>query len=184
VPTKSFAGETVIVTGSNTGLGLEGARHIARLGPERLILAVRTLEKGQRAAADICRTTGLSKDAIHVWQLDLSKYDSIQKFAARVDAELPRLDVVIENAGILTENFVWAEDDESTIKTNVLGTMFLAILLLPKQRQTAEQFNKDVVHTFTGSWMHWTTDFAERHAPNVFAELADDKKAKMSNNER
>ncbi|KAM0427875.1 hypothetical protein ACHAPT_007334 [Fusarium lateritium] len=184
IPTKSFTGQMVIVTGSNTGMGLEAARYIARLGAQRVILAVRSLERGKAAAASIVQSTGCVERVVAVWELDLASYDSIQKFVAKVERDLPRLDVVVENAGMLTEEFALAEEDERTIKVNVLGTMFLALLLLPKLRKTAEEFGTDVVLTFTGSWMHWTTDFPERNTDNIFDELADEKKARMANNER
>lgn len=73
-PTKSFAGQTVIVTGSNIGLGKEAARHIARLGVSKLILAVRNIDAGEEAKTYIEHTTNCSKSVIEVWQLDLSSY--------------------------------------------------------------------------------------------------------------
>ncbi|KAF5988825.1 retinol dehydrogenase 12 [Fusarium bulbicola] len=57
VPTTSFQGQTIIVTGSNTGLGLEAARHFVRLDAELVILAVRSLEKGEAAKASIEAST-------------------------------------------------------------------------------------------------------------------------------
>src|SRR6266536_1040966 len=53
VPTASFDGQTVIMTGSNTGLGLEAARHITKLGAQRVILAVRSIAKGEAAKKSI-----------------------------------------------------------------------------------------------------------------------------------
>lgn len=73
-PTRSFAGETVIVTGSNVGLGKEAARHFARLGASKLILAVRNIEAGEEAKKDIESTTNCGKSVIEVWSLDLSSY--------------------------------------------------------------------------------------------------------------
>ncbi|KAK4508326.1 hypothetical protein PRZ48_002064 [Zasmidium cellare] len=179
VPTKSFAGKTVIVTGSNTGMGLEAARHIVRLGAEKTILAVRSLEGGQAAAQSIRDTTHCPKEAIEVWQVDLAEYNSIKAFAERANT-LRRLDVVVENAGILTYKYQEIDGDESCIRINSLGTMFMALTLLPKLRATAEEFETDVVLTFTGSWMHWVTDFPEQKAEKVFEALADEKCAKMA----
>lgn len=65
-PTTSFVGKTVIITGSNTGLGREAARHIARLGAETIILAVRSLRKGEAAKRDIEQSTNCGKDVIQV----------------------------------------------------------------------------------------------------------------------
>lgn len=187
VPTKSFKGQTVIITGSNTGLGLEAARHIVRLDADKVILAVRNTSKGEAAAQSLqasSKTSKKSPTTVEVWELDLSDYESIQRFASRVDRELTRLDVVIENAGMLTEHFSMAGEDESTIKVNVLGTMFLALLLLPKLRSTAEKWETDVVLTFTGSFMHWSAKFEERKADDIFKELADESKANMYDSER
>ena len=50
VLTADLSGKSVIVTGANTGLGLEAAKHFARMGPERLILACRSEAKGKAAA--------------------------------------------------------------------------------------------------------------------------------------
>lgn len=49
LPTKAFAGQTIIVTGSSTGLGFEAARHFVRLKASLVILAVRDIKKGQQA---------------------------------------------------------------------------------------------------------------------------------------
>ena len=102
-PNSSFAGQTVIVTGSNTGLGLEAARHIARLGAAKVILACRTVTKGQTAAADITASEHLTSDRIEVWELNLSSYQSIKAFAQRVQ-RLDRLDAFIQSGDLGEED--------------------------------------------------------------------------------
>jgi hypothetical protein len=57
--------------------------------------------------------------------------------------------------------------------------MLLGFLLLPKLRETSVKFNKEVVLTFVGSFVHWFTAFPERKAENILMELADQKKARM-----
>ena len=110
VPTQSFSGQTVIVTGSNAGLGKEAANHIVRLGAEKVILAVRTISKGEAAKEYIEAKTG-RKGVIEVWSLDLSSYASVQAFVKKAET-LERLDAVLENAGVLTETFSLAEGNE------------------------------------------------------------------------
>ncbi|TDZ15188.1 Short chain dehydrogenase atnD [Colletotrichum orbiculare MAFF 240422] len=176
-PAKSFSGQTVIVTGSNTGLGLEAARHFARLGAEKVILAVRNLAKGEAAANSIEETTG-RKDATEVWELDLASYASVERFAARVNG-LARLDVLVGNAGVLTYDFVRAEDNELMMTVNVVSTLLLAILLLPKLRETALRWQKETVLTFTGSLGHTQAEFPERESRRILEDLADEKKARM-----
>src|SRR5438045_5791845 len=83
VPDHDFNGQTVVVTGSNTGLGLEAARHFVRLNAAKVILAVRSVEKGEAAKRDILQTTRRTVDCIEVWPLDLARYDSVKQFVAR-----------------------------------------------------------------------------------------------------
>ncbi|RYP68165.1 hypothetical protein DL771_006815 [Monosporascus sp. 5C6A] len=174
---NSFAGQTVIVTGSNTGLGLEAARHIVHLGASKVILAVRDTSKGDSAKRSIEESTG-QLDIVEVWHLDLSSYQSVKSFAKRA-SDLDRLDVVVENAGKLTHDFSMAEDNESTITVNVVSTMLLALLLLPKLRETSQRLDRAVVLTFTGSFIHWLTNLPERNEERILEACAIKEKARM-----
>ncbi len=117
----SFAGRTVIVTGANSGLGEITARELARVGA-KVILACRNTAKGDAAAA------GMTGD-VEVRPLDLQSLASVRKFAAGVD----KVDVLINNAGIMAVPFAVTEDGfESQIGTNHLGHFALTNLLLPK----------------------------------------------------
>jgi NAD(P)-dependent dehydrogenase (short-subunit alcohol dehydrogenase family) len=177
-PTKTFSGQTVIVTGSNTGLGLEAARHLVRLDAAKVILAVRSLEKGNAAKSSIEASTG-RQGVVEVWELDLSRYDSVKAFGERVNSTLERLDAVVENAGVLTQKWAMAEDNEITITVNVVSTFLLALLVLPKLRETSTKYGKDVVLTFTGSFVHWITSFPERQAERILEETAKREKARL-----
>src|SRR3954469_15947904 len=130
-PTGSYQGKTVVVTGSNVGLGKEAARHYARLGASNIILAVRDLKKGNAAKEDIESTTKIAKNVIQVWHLDMALYSSVQDFAKRIQG-LERVDIFIANAGIA--GFTWrtAEDNEAMITVNVVSTFLLAFLVIPK----------------------------------------------------
>ncbi|TKA71436.1 hypothetical protein B0A49_04421 [Cryomyces minteri] len=134
-PTSSFAGRTVIITGSNTGLGFEAAVKFASLGASTLILGVRSLAKGAAAKRAIeARMSASTRCDIRVWHLDLLSYPSIRAFAARA-AELERLDVAVLNAGVFMPAFeTSAYGWERTLQVNVLSTTLLALLLLPVLR--------------------------------------------------
>ncbi|KAI0418974.1 putative short-chain dehydrogenase/reductase family protein [Xylaria grammica] len=178
VPSRTFSGLTVIVTGANSGLGLEAARHIVRLDAAKVILAVRDQKKGIAAKESIVESTGKAESIIDVWELDLASRTSVKAFAARADS-LDRLDVVLENAGVLTHDFSMAEDNEKTITVNVINTFLLAFLLLPKLRSTSVELSKEVVLTFTGSLTHWLAGFPERNSSSILRALADKDKADM-----
>lgn len=177
-PEGDFSGKTVIVTGSNVGLGLEAARHFTRQNAEKVILAVRSLEKGEAAKRSIEETTG-RKGAVEVWQLDLSSYESVKQFVRRAEG-LKRLDAVVENAGIATRKYVVAEDNESTITVNVVSTFLLALMILPKLRETATKFNFTPHLVIVSSEVHAFTSFPEKSSPNILKTLNDKQTAVMS----
>lgn len=177
-PTQSFAGKTVIVTGSNVGLGLEAARHIVRRDAAKLILAVRNLKAGEEAKQSIEESTG-RKDVCEVWELDLASYDSVVAFAGRA-VTLPRLDAVIENAALATFTFTLAEGHERTITINVISTFLLALLLLPKLRETAAGFPESCPHlSIVTSEVHEWASFPERASERIIAALDDESKVNM-----
>jgi NAD(P)-dependent dehydrogenase (short-subunit alcohol dehydrogenase family) len=132
-------GKTAIITGSNTGLGLETASQLLDLGLSKLIMAVRTVPKAEAARRRLLsgRTPGSCE--IEIWRLDLESYDSIDKFAARART-LPRLDIAILNAGLykISEGFS-ATGYEESIQINYLSNILLMILLLPALKESAEK---------------------------------------------
>lgn len=177
-PTNDFAGQTIIVTGANTGLGLEAARHLVRLNAEKVILAVRNLQKGEAAKKSIEgseKKTGVAE----VWELDLANHQSVQRFAKRAEG-LKRLDAVSENAAIYTFQFTIVDGNESTMTVNVINTFLLALLLLPKMRETAVKFNVVPRISLVASFVHYLTTFPQKQAENIFAYLNEKDKADMN----
>jgi NAD(P)-dependent dehydrogenase (short-subunit alcohol dehydrogenase family) len=168
-PTKKLTGRTIIVTGSNAGMGLEAARLFVRLDAEKVILAVRTLAKGEEAKKSIEHSEN-RMGVLEVWELDLASYASVKDFAARAET-LKRLDVVIENAAVFKFEYSTAEDNEVTVTVNIISTFLLAFLLLPKLRETSVRYSNVPVLTFTGSFTHAMVKFPERKAEKIFQEL-------------
>ncbi|MFF5568522.1 SDR family NAD(P)-dependent oxidoreductase [Streptomyces sp. NPDC012623] len=118
-------GRVAIVTGANTGLGFETARMLAARGAA-VVLAVRDIEKGERAAA---RITG----DVTVQALDLTSLDSIRSAAADLRATHPRIDLLINNAGVMyTPKQTTADGFELQFGTNHLGHFALTGLLLDR----------------------------------------------------
>ncbi|MFI8952398.1 SDR family NAD(P)-dependent oxidoreductase [Streptomyces sp. NPDC053750] len=114
-----------IVTGANTGLGFETARMLAARGAA-VVLAVRDVEKGRQAAA---RITG----DVTVQALDLASLDSIRSAAADLRAAHPRIDLLINNAGVMyTPRQTTADGFELQFGTNHLGHFALTGLLLDR----------------------------------------------------
>lgn len=137
-PDLPYDGKTVIVTGSNTGLGLEAARHFTRLRAERVILAVRNLEKGETAKKSIEDSTG-RLGVVECWKLDMNSFAGTREFIKKVQT-LPRLDVLILNAGVSAGAWRLSPDGwEETLQVNVLSTALLALRLLPKMVSSAKK---------------------------------------------
>lgn len=176
-PTQTFSNQIVIVTGANTGLGLEAARHFYRLNCAKLILAVRTVSKGQSAKEDIVQSNGhrTDADAIEVWPLDMSSTESTLAFAERVNNELPRLDALVENAGINSKKFALVEGKEQTMQVNVLNTFLLALSLLPKLKETAKLATSPPHLTIVTSEAHRLTKFSQINASDIYEKLNDEK---------
>jgi NAD(P)-dependent dehydrogenase (short-subunit alcohol dehydrogenase family) len=177
--------QTVIVTGSNTGLGLEASRHLLRLGVNKLIMAVRSPEKGEAAKRDLLASTDRPASTVEVWALDMDSPASIQAFAARAAAELPRLDGVLANAGIMTEQFTRGGDGhERTLTVNVVGTFLLCLLLLPTMRASARKTGQPCTFTIPNSGLHYTSPLAELQSTpaheSLLERLDDQGKANMA----
>ncbi|MFE0804464.1 oxidoreductase [Streptomyces sp. NPDC058812] len=117
-----------VVTGANSGLGLATTRALVRRGGH-VILAVRDEEKGRRAVAEI---TAEQPDArLEVRRLDLADLDSVRSFARQVHADLPRFDVLVNNAGIMAPpRRLSAQGHEMQFACNHLGHFALTGLLL------------------------------------------------------
>lgn len=121
-------GRLAVVTGANTGLGFETAQVLAARGAS-VVLAVRDIEKGKRAAARIAGTAPGAN--VMVQPLDLTSLDSIRAAAGELRARHPRIDLLINNAGVMfTPNQTTRDGFELQFGTNHLGHFALTGLLL------------------------------------------------------
>ncbi|RSL80916.1 hypothetical protein CEP52_017304 [Fusarium oligoseptatum] len=131
----SLAGGTGIITGANVGLGFAAAETVLALDLSHLVIAVRTVSKGEAAASKLRRK--FPKARIDVWQVDMLSHESVQTFAKKCET-LDRIDFAILNAG--TQNMAFTrspEGHESTFQVNYLSTVLLATLLLPTLKKKA-----------------------------------------------
>ncbi len=123
-----LSGKVIIVTGGNSGLGFESVKAFAEKGAE-VILACRTIEKGENAKVKILNHNHTSK--IVVMPLDLMDLSSIKRFVVRFRENYNRLDILLNNAGIMIPPYSLTKDGfESQIGTNHLGHFALTGLLI------------------------------------------------------
>ena len=132
VPDQS--GRTVVVTGASSGLGLETARVLAARGAT-VVLACRDTGKAGRAAGQIRAQAGRAD--VRVVRLDLASLASVRETAGEIRATCARLDLLINNAGVMAVPYHRTEDGfEQTLATNHLGPFALTGLLLGRLLDT------------------------------------------------
>lgn len=129
------SGRTALITGANSGIGWDAARVLAANGA-RVLLGCRSEERGNDA---IARIRELHPDAdVQLVQMDLADLDSVRDVAARVEREHERLDLLINNAGLMaTPEQRTAQGFEMQFGVNHLGHFALTGLLLPKLLATS-----------------------------------------------
>jgi NAD(P)-dependent dehydrogenase (short-subunit alcohol dehydrogenase family) len=129
-----LSGKVIIVTGGNSGLGFESVKVFTAKGAE-VILASRSGEKGEKAKAEILQQH--PEGNIKVAELDLADLDSVRRFSKNFQQNHNRLDVLLNNAGIMTTPYFKTKDGfEGQMGTNHLGHFALTGLLLPVLKNT------------------------------------------------
>ena len=127
-------GRVIVVTGSTSGIGKEAARVLAKKN-STVILAVRNVSKGEAVAAEI-RQEYASAD-VSVRELDLASLESVRAFTEGIKRDYDRLDVLINNAGIMMCPYSTTCDGfEIQMGTNHLGHFALTGLLMPLLEKT------------------------------------------------
>lgn len=126
-----MAGQTVIITGGNAGIGFETARQFLTLHAARVIITVRSESKGREAIsalrADPAVKAANSSAKIESFILDLEDYQSGLRFAQKVKKDVSELHVLLFNAGM---NIMKYEDSKSGHEMVMQGGFSLQILLL------------------------------------------------------
>lgn len=127
---------TALVTGANKGIGFEVVRELARLGL-RVILGARNVEAGKAAVSK------LNDGNVTFLEIDVSKPESIRRAAHELARQADRLDVLVNNAGILLDDdkdalSVSPEIFENTVRTNTLGPWLVTQAFVPLLKKSRE----------------------------------------------
>ncbi|KAG8826322.1 hypothetical protein FRC19_009282 [Serendipita sp. 401] len=178
-----LTGRTVIITGSNVGLGFEAAKMFYAMNPERLILAVRSVSKGEEAKRQIesdvrSNDNSSSRPKVDVWEIDMASFESVKAFASRCKTELKRIDVFVANAAIVKVEWgLTADGWEVGLQTNVLSTFLLATLVAPLLINTAKLpppkpgilLKPHLV--IVSSDVHFIASLKDQHQPAILSSL-------------
>jgi NAD(P)-dependent dehydrogenase (short-subunit alcohol dehydrogenase family) len=173
---SGMTGKTVLITGASAGIGKATAVELGARGA-RLVLLCRDPDKAARAHAEVlARTPGAQVDVL---PLELGSLRSVRACAAQVLAAYPRIDVLINNAGVFPPTLQHTEDGfEKQIGVNHLGHFLLTNLLL---EQLVASAPARVVHV--SSMMHagGKIDFASLRTPAKYNAFAAYRQSKLAN---
>ncbi|GLA09818.1 hypothetical protein AnigIFM60653_000759 [Aspergillus niger] len=141
-PTKDIpdlTGKTILITGANSGLGKTSVLEFSRHNPSQIWLAARNLTKAQSAADEIKQQVPTAR--IHLLELDLSSFASIQKAVEVFLSTATRLDILMLNAGVMAAPPGMTPDGRYEVQfgTNYMGHALLTRLLLPIMERTAKR---------------------------------------------
>lgn len=128
-------GKVCLITGANSGIGRETSRELARRGAT-VVMCARNRERGEAAVADVRESSGSS--AVELLQLDLASFRSIRGAVETFLERHDRLDVLINNAGLILDDRRTTEEGfESTFGINHLGHFLWTTLLLDVLKRSA-----------------------------------------------
>ena len=170
-------GKTVIITGGNSGIGLETAVDLAKRNA-RVILACRSVEKGEKAAVDVRKRSG--NDNVVFAQLDLASLDSIRQFAAKILEEEPQIDILINNAGvmIIPERRLTKDGFEMQFGTNHLGHFLLTNLLLDRIKEAP---SARIVNVSSVGYRFGSIDFQNLNCERSYSRISSYGCSKLAN---
>ncbi|KAL1715272.1 hypothetical protein EV715DRAFT_275984 [Schizophyllum commune] len=174
---KDLSGQTVVVVGANVGLGYEAAKHFSTMGAARVIMACRSKERGSEAVERVQKETGLKNTELML--VDLADLASTAKFAADLEAKVDRLDLLVLNAGLVSngpKRQATVDEWEQAIQVNVVASSILALLLLPLMINTSRERHTiprtvivaSAVHFWAAPWGKEITD-----QPGLLKALSD-----------
>ena len=132
---KDVSGNVYIVTGANSGVGLETTRQLVRQGGH-VVMACRRVDAGK----EVARTFSGLKGSWEVMTLDLAEVQSVRAFATAFRSDHERLDGLVCNAGAVfmgNEAAYTTDDFEMTIGVNYLGHFLLTELLLDSLKNSS-----------------------------------------------
>jgi NAD(P)-dependent dehydrogenase (short-subunit alcohol dehydrogenase family) len=174
IPDQS--GKIVIVTGANSGIGYGAARALVHKGAT-VIMACRSLEKGEAAVAQIIKED--PRGQVILRQLDLADLNSVRAFAKDILAEFDRLDILINNAGVMATPYRKTTDGfEMQFGTNHLGHFTLTGLLIDLLKATP---NSRVVTVSSYAHFFGRINFGDLNSENFYQKWLSYGQSKLAN---
>ncbi|WP_433583226.1 SDR family oxidoreductase [Paenibacillus amylolyticus] len=171
-----MSNQTAIVTGANSGMGLATTIELARQG-YRVIMACRSEKRGQEALQEAVRQSGSS--AIELMLCDLGSLESIRQFACTFRERHDRLDVLVNNAGVVMVKRKETSDGfEQSIGINHLGHFLLTLLLIEPLKAATQG---RVVNVSSGAYKAGKIHFEDPHLHKSYNPIKSYAQSKLAN---
>jgi NAD(P)-dependent dehydrogenase (short-subunit alcohol dehydrogenase family) len=171
-----LTGSTCLVTGANSGIGKVTARELARLGADVLIVC-RNPERGEQALVEIRKTSGSTK--VELLICDLSSQKQIRNLASEFGKRRDRLDVLVNNAGLMRRRRYLTEDGiESTFAVNHLAYFLLTNLLLDTLKRSAPA---RIVNVASVAHMNGSINFDDLQGEKLYSSMVAYRQSKLAN---
>ena len=170
-----MAAKTIVITGGTSGIGLAGARELARQG-HRIVLVARDPARAESALRQLRRANPDAQHALHL--ADLSRLDEMKRVGAAIAATEPRVDVLVNNAGALFDRREEVEGFEKTFALDHLSYFVLTDALLPSLKAAAPS---RVVSTSSEGHRFAVLDFGDLQARRGYKGWVAYCRAKLAN---
>ena len=173
---KSMAGKTVIITGASSGIGLEAALGIAKLGA-RVVMVSRDKKRGLDAVEYVKTNSG--NKSIDLILSDFSSLKNVRKLASDIKKKYKRIDVLLNNAGgIFGKRAVTVDGFEWTFAVDHLAPFLLTNLLLPVLKKSG---NVRIVTVASMAHMMGHINFDDLMGEKKYGEMTAYSQAKLAN---
>ena len=160
----------IVITGGNTGLGLESAKRLAAAGA-RVVITVRSSTKGEQALANIqsyLQERGVASTKISYVLMDLTDFDSVQQAAKTLSTGSQKIDVLLNNAGVMAipEREITKDGYERTFQTNHLGHFVFTAKLMSQLAPDARIVNvSSEAHKIAQAFQPYNLNGEEEYGP-------------------
>ena len=143
----------------------------------RVILACRSVERGESAVVEVKERSG--NDKVVFIQLDLASLDSVREFAAKILEEEPRIDILINNAGVVNNVYTKSADGfELTFAINHLGHFLLTNLLLDRIKEAP---SARIINVASEAYRRAQIDFNDLNSERSYGAIRTYGRSKMAN---
>jgi NAD(P)-dependent dehydrogenase (short-subunit alcohol dehydrogenase family) len=173
---KNMTGKTCLVTGANSGIGKVTAEALARRGA-RVVIVCRNRERGEPALEEIGKKSGNSR--VELMTCDFASQKQIRRLAEEFLSKNDRLDVLVNNAGLMRRYRETTEDGlEMTFAVNHLGYFLLTNLLLDLLKKSAPS---RIVNVASVAHMRGTIAFDDLQGEREYSSMAAYRQSKLAN---